>query len=96
MPPWAPRALHDERAPPSLAGKFCAECPLFAEAALSGQNDDAAALSEGSVSGGLNTAERCPTCPLIPLNPSEMLHPDLGSGIGLLIVPKQYCLLVTW
>ena len=89
----APRPRHDERAPPSNARKFCKECVLFAEAVLFGQNNDTAALPEGSVSGALNTGERCPTCPLIPLNPSEMLHPDLGSGIRLLVMPKQYCLL---
>ena len=87
--------MHDERAPPSIAGKFCTECFLFAETVLFGQNNDTAALPEGSVSGALSTGERFLTCPLIPLNPSEMLHPDLGSGIRLLIMPKQYCL-VTW
>ena len=81
--------------PATLESSACKECFLFAEAVLFGQSNDTAALPEGSVSGALNTGERFPTCPLIPLNPSEMLHPDLGSGIGLLIMPKQYCL-VTW
>ena len=61
--PQAPRPLHDERAPPSLAGKFCTECFLFAETVPFGQSNDTAALPEGSVSGALNTCERCPIGP---------------------------------
>ena len=55
--------LHDVNAPPRVAGKFRTERFLFAEAVLSGQNNGTAALPEGSASGALNAAGRCPSCP---------------------------------
>ena len=60
--------LHDVNAPPRVAGKFRTECILFANAVLPGQNNGTAALPEGSVSGALMAAGRCPSCPrgLIP------------------------------